>query len=541
MKKWILFNGWMLLAGTSLFAGGIQHNTNQSAQWIRNPSRDATTEIDAVYYNPAGVAFLQDGWHFSLSSQTIMQTRFITSENKLLNKADYEGKTFVPVLPNAYIAYKKNKFSLAGGFVMIGGGGSAKFDQGLPGFESLFAPIPVGLTDNNIPTTEYASSINFSRSAAFFGFQGSAAYKLNDMVSLSLGLRYVMASKSMNFIQGNISGIMINPNYPAFGAQYNGSMVSAPEFFTDGATKLNDLAGGANQYYMGLAQVVEGGGGGILLANGTAAGLEAQNVVEIQGILGAAGINTAGMDIQTARATLQAVAPAFVEKANGMSANAANTADKKVDVEQAGSAITPIVGAHFVLLDNRLNIGLKYELATTLKLKNYTTADDVGMYPDGVENHSDLPAMFSGGVSYHATDKLGVSLGYHYYWDKSMKYFDNTKTNEEYLDGNSYELAVGLEYKLSEKLLLSTGYLLAKVQKKSMYQSDLSNNLPSHSFGLGAQYTVGQRLDINLGVFTTVYDEVVSTKTPEKLPQYNESYDRSNLVFAAGIGYRITR
>lgn len=31
---------------------------------VRDPARQSSTEIDAVVYNPAGTAFLDDGFHF---------------------------------------------------------------------------------------------------------------------------------------------------------------------------------------------------------------------------------------------------------------------------------------------------------------------------------------------------------------------------------------------------------------------------------------------------------------------------------------------
>ena len=56
---------------TTVFAGGIVTNANQSAQYVRMLARDASTSIDAVYYNPAGLTKLADGFHISLSNQSI--------------------------------------------------------------------------------------------------------------------------------------------------------------------------------------------------------------------------------------------------------------------------------------------------------------------------------------------------------------------------------------------------------------------------------------------------------------------------------------
>ena len=65
--------------GVSAFAGGLLTNTNQSVHFLRNPAQDASTDIDAAYSNPAGLIYLPDGFHFSLTNQSAFQTRRVTS------------------------------------------------------------------------------------------------------------------------------------------------------------------------------------------------------------------------------------------------------------------------------------------------------------------------------------------------------------------------------------------------------------------------------------------------------------------------------
>ena len=51
----------LLLAGTmtaTALAGGLLHNTNQHIAFMRMMARGASHEIDAVYTNPAGLAFM---------------------------------------------------------------------------------------------------------------------------------------------------------------------------------------------------------------------------------------------------------------------------------------------------------------------------------------------------------------------------------------------------------------------------------------------------------------------------------------------------
>ena len=40
------------------FAGGLLHNTNQHIAFVRMMARGATHEIDGIFTNPAGLAFM---------------------------------------------------------------------------------------------------------------------------------------------------------------------------------------------------------------------------------------------------------------------------------------------------------------------------------------------------------------------------------------------------------------------------------------------------------------------------------------------------
>ncbi|NQV49189.1 MAG: aromatic hydrocarbon degradation protein, partial [Candidatus Marinimicrobia bacterium] len=94
----------ILLIVSMAFGGGMVENTNQSAEQIRMMARGASTDLDAVFFNPAGLTKLDNGMHLYLSSQTVTQTRTITSDVASLNSDTFEGTTFAPVFPNFYFA-----------------------------------------------------------------------------------------------------------------------------------------------------------------------------------------------------------------------------------------------------------------------------------------------------------------------------------------------------------------------------------------------------------------------------------------------------
>ena len=96
----------------SLFAGGLVNNNNQSAMFTRLQNRNASTDIDAVYFNPAGLTKLGDGFFVSINNQTISQTKTIGSDYEYLtgNPKEYIGKVSAPIFPGVYVAFNTGKF-----------------------------------------------------------------------------------------------------------------------------------------------------------------------------------------------------------------------------------------------------------------------------------------------------------------------------------------------------------------------------------------------------------------------------------------------
>lgn len=533
MKKTLLALTFSALAAVS-FAGGIVHNTNQSASFIRMPARDASMGIDGVYYNPAGLTWLNNGFHISLSNQYITQTRNIKTSFPGLNRNEFEGGVVAPFFPSVYAVYKMDKLAFSFGFNPIGGGGSAKFEDGLPSFEMQVASIPGALAAGGIPTSKYSFETQFEGKSIYYGIQAGASYQVNDILSVSLGLRYVMIN---NNYQGYLNNIMINPTFPAL--NYSGEMVSAPAFFTEVAGYLNGVSAQLGATGNSLQPIVDGGGGSVPLENGTMAGLTAQQVATLQATITGLGGNPAGMTIAQVQGFFNGASATYGAKSEVMSANAAATADKKVDADQSGSGIVPIIGAN--LKFDRVNIGLKYEHKASIKVKNSTTVDQTGLYPDGAETPSDMPSMLAVGVGFEATSKLKVSAGLHYYFDKGAEYGKKIGgefvKNDKVMDKNFLEFGLGAEYQLNDKWLVSLGYLRTQTGVMDIYQTDLSHSLSTNSIGGGLKFMATEKIAINLGVMNTSYLEDTRDfeAIPEMRPAYTETYNRKNFTAAIGV------
>ena len=155
----LMFAG--IICPSAIFAGGIVTNANQSTSYVRMLARDASTSIDAVYFNPAGLTKLENGLHISFSNQSIFQKKTIENKYPYLNDGKYIGDVAAPLFPDFYAVYKKEKFAVGFGVTPNAGGGSADYNTGLPSFEIPISVIPASLTSNGIPTSDYSADINF--------------------------------------------------------------------------------------------------------------------------------------------------------------------------------------------------------------------------------------------------------------------------------------------------------------------------------------------------------------------------------------------
>ncbi len=532
MKKLTFFVALLMLAQLS-FAGGILTNTNQSAQFVRMLSRNASTQLDAVYFNPAGIVKMEDGFHLGLHNQSIFQTRTITSGFPYLKEKEYIGKISAPVFPDLYAAWKKDKLALSIMVGPVGGGGGAKYDTGLPSFESQIAAIPNKLSESGIPTKDYSSSIFFEGTSVFWGVQLNGSYTINDVISVSAGLRVNLATNTYN---GYLKDIKINPNQPAFGAAYNGSLQSAPQFFADAATALNTWSTGATAFAAGLQPIIAGGGGSVPLANGTAVGLTTAQVAQVQALLGASGLSASqigAINIQAAQGALAAAAPVLAARAGAMSANAAATANKEVDTKQTGTGYTPIIGLNISPNDN-LNIGIKYEHKTILQLTNDTKVDGTGLFKDKQKSRSDIPSVLAIGVNNKFSDAFSVQLSFTSFFDKGVNWGGNVYGQERTIDKNSWELALGLQYNISDNFAVSIGGMQTTSGVSEQYQSDFSYSNSSNTGGLGFQWKVTDALTLDAGMLFTVYKDAT-----KKFDGYSETYDKENIGFAIGLSYSI--
>ena len=238
MKRIVILALILTSMTTSALAGGLATNTNQNTVFLRNPARGNSTEIDAVYSNPAGVGFLaNDGFHFSFNVQGARQTR--TSETSYAPFAynggnptkKYVGKALAAV-PSFQFAYKQDWWSVMASFGIGGGGGTAHYDNGLGSFESMVAVLPAALNQNlgamGFNTTAYSLDCAMKGTQITYSATVGAAFRVTKWLSLAAQVRYNHATAGYD---GYIRNIQTNLSNPSMGINTTGVLTPAHQTF----------------------------------------------------------------------------------------------------------------------------------------------------------------------------------------------------------------------------------------------------------------------------------------------------------------------
>ena len=179
--------GLLLLIASPLYAGGIINKSNQSADYMRTLNRAAATDYaDAAHYNPAGIMKLDNGGYAKLD---IMY--FDKDYANTVPGLGRLGQDEPSIIPGLFALYKTDKWAGYFTTAVVAGGGEVDYTKG--NARSAGALLALGVPPaalSLVPQRVEADSV-------YLGFTIGGAYAINDMFSVSLGVRYVDAYKNL--------------------------------------------------------------------------------------------------------------------------------------------------------------------------------------------------------------------------------------------------------------------------------------------------------------------------------------------------------
>jgi long-chain fatty acid transport protein len=234
MKKRLGLLVALLFVAGNVYAGSVDYLSNQSAKYYMTLSRNASTDAsaDIVHYNPAGTAFLEKGLYFDVSNQTLFKPYSTDSKTNMAapvipNRDEtLKQNNDTYLLPDAYMVYNFGQVGVGnlavyGQFGIVAGGGIVSWDKGTAG--TTFALSAIAIRSYGTSQALGYGAAGFSGDIVSQKFEGSSIYYggalgtsyslLNNMLSISVGGRYVMADRSLKLDASYTLGTVIAAKY----------------------------------------------------------------------------------------------------------------------------------------------------------------------------------------------------------------------------------------------------------------------------------------------------------------------------------------
>ncbi len=521
----------VVASSMTALAGGLLTNTNQNAAYVRQMSQNGIIDITGLYANPAGTAFLADGWHLSLNSQTAWQQRNITTTFPLfaLNTNtpgnathEFKGKAFAPVIPSFQLSYNKGKWSVNANFALVGGGGKCEFDQGLGSFEALYA----GEMFRQVP-----------------GMVNSLIEPMMPMVKA--GVKQTVAGKLA-------AGMIAKGMDPAAAAAQANALANMGTYDATPASQLSGYNMNAymkgRSYYFGLQL-----GGTYKFTKNLSA------YIGIRGIYATCNYNGYVQDINAAYTAAADYTysidpiPGVFEGVEGndrqvleQGAKSLNDNELTLNADQTGFGVSPIIGIDWKI-NKHWNVAAKYEAPTKMVLKNKSEMNKfaqakiaegnatLGKFADGTKVREDIPGILALGAQYSPCQSVRINAGFNEYFDKSArKGMEGATVKGAGIDKNTWEINAGIEYDVCKYITLSVSYQKTNYGISDEGMTDLSFNLSNQMVGAGLRINATKRCSIDLGYMHTFYGDR-TVITPTAAGPKTDNYVRKNDVFGVGV------
>ena len=459
-----------------------QDASNSTAVVVRDPARQASTEIDAVIYNPAGTAFLDDGWHFSLNGK-------VSRRSMVLGYDGYDvTNTARDILPSVQAAFKKGKWSFSASLANEGG--------------------YMNWNNGEAPLTSHSFNVSNNRAwSSVVGRYDELATVINDTYehigrTTSLTTKdFGISESDMLMSRVNCWGDLTNYTLRLGAARQFGNFSAYIGIRTNYVTEHTTL---------GIKRWVENGEGSIspsmyfsTIAEKTKSELKAvRNATE--SFFNEHG-QTYNMDDYEE----------VVEDLNKILVECANHPDyyeMRDYPRMNGWGLTPVIGLDYKA--GNFNFAVKYEFETKIHTNN------------GYESFH-IPAVLSGGASWQIMDNLKVAVGGTFTHLKTNQQYGHTQSaslKSEYLtfvpntnavvnsefttkdDGTStsFDVSASVSFSPFKRFLVSLGYTYASrgLLYKYCYPQSISGggNIRADVLSGGFCYQVSDNVKLDFGL-----------------------------------------
>lgn len=495
VKKIIIIS---LVTGATLFHGSeklMATELNQedgifpwhSTEYVRTLNRNASTDADAAFYNPAGLAMLEkNGLYLNISNSVLHKKKMHTldyhtihvdgTRDDALSALGFASDTYSYTGPTAYSSSSFNTNMPRG-----------DVDDPTSRYAEIFSPV---LPDINV-------IYKASRWAAF----------------LSIGV--MQAAPNVVFGRGLAT--------TDFGLMNVAEQFNAVSNLTANGSTLNSVTWETNQIVRNEMFIAATSGFAYRFFDALSASAAVRYIhytggqkLEITGVKADFDNNMLGNNVP------QKLWDAREE-------------DWNVETTYKGQSFGIILGTDFRPFKD-LNIGVRYEyyLPAELKKKNVSFVVNplieatglLDIFKDGSDNAAYTGS--NGSSILKVTYPQSISVGVSYQLLKSLRVEadgDLYMKNKVDLDGaekdfdNAYRVGGCLEYAFNDKVVASLGYSYNNTGVKPDTRTEIDPLLFNHTVGTGVGITVDDRLSVNMGL---CYIYFVKAKVESSISTYSE-------------------
>lgn len=219
----------VLVMAATANAGNVDLISSRSVDFLRNMARNAATNgADLVSYNPAGLVYLEPGFHINASSQTLLKNYEVSGILPGESEAtQFESTEPTLSLPGLYAVYKQCRWALYGAFTVPAGGGRLVYEEGLPAL--AFAETALQQAVYGSPYI-FASMVDgeVDGSSMYLAGTFGGSYMISDVFSVGLAGRYTSAKRTYDaegsfIIVDGASGMPVDTTFHELDATKTGS------------------------------------------------------------------------------------------------------------------------------------------------------------------------------------------------------------------------------------------------------------------------------------------------------------------------------
>ena len=195
-----------------------------------------------------------------------------------------------------------------------------------------------------------------------------------------------------------------------------------------------------------------------------------------------------------------------------------------VDFEQGAQGLSAFAGVN-IAASEALNIGLIYQGNTRLVFDTDINHDDIGIVSTIAKGREDLPGLLGMGLAYKIWPDIKVDFNFTWYLEKEATWEGRLADQ-----GDSFDVAVSVEYKVNSQLKATTGFKATRLGIDADRVMAEAPELDADTVTIGGVWAFSEGFDLSFSVAKVFYESVTDAD--------GMNYDKELWGINAGVQWK---